>query len=105
MSNGPLPACPDDAVDVQWLFSEEQAPSPPLNEGWLINGSHALAHRTRDGVEPAPNPCFFSCLRNIAQCLARLKTSDEALKASTEAFNSLTAMDGRDRPLNNELHW
>ena len=50
------PACSVGAVNAQWLFPQERAPSPPRNEGCLSIGSKDSAPCMSDGLKPAPNP-------------------------------------------------
>ena len=58
MSNGPPPAQPDDAVDARWLFPQEQAPSPPREEGCKHNGFGDPALLSSNGPQPIPSPPF-----------------------------------------------
>ena len=93
MSNSTL-ACSVGAVDAQWLFPQERAPSPPRNEGYLSIGSKDLAPCMSDGLQPAPNPRMMTCLDECealwASTYAKLKTvvaKINATLAEVEAKN------------------
>ncbi len=58
MSNGPPLARPDDAINARWLFSQEQAPSPPHDEGCEHSGFGDPALLSSNGPQPTPSPPF-----------------------------------------------
>ena len=56
MSNGTPPAHPDDAITTRWLSPQEQAPSPPRDEGCKQNGFGDPAPQSSNGSPPTPSP-------------------------------------------------
>ncbi len=94
MSNGPLPACPDDAVDLKWLFPLEQGPSPPRDEGCKHNGFGDPALHASNCSQPTPSPPFSlkDCTAHADLHHARWQDAIDAdfarLDASVEKFAS-----------------
>ena len=56
ISNGPPSACPDNAINARWLFPQEQAPSPPHDEGCTHDGFGNPALHASNSSPPAPSP-------------------------------------------------
>ena len=99
MSNGPPPACPDDAINARWLFPQEQASSPPRDKGCKHNGLGDLALLSSNGSQPTPSPPFsFNvntkttldelCELVAATVTATTKKIDAYTKANQELFTA-----------------
>jgi hypothetical protein len=87
--DGP-PARPDDAVDAQWLFPQERAPSPPRNKSCKYNGFGDPALLSSNGSQPTPSPPFSFDV-NTTTTMDELRATISATLKEIAALNAATA--------------
>ena len=91
MSNSPPPACPSNAINAQWLFPQEQAPSPPHDEDCKHNGFGDPALPLSNSSPPTPSlPMAMSrCILPSQLTTAVVKTTTTSTLQTTFSPGSL----------------